>query len=143
AFTTNYPNPIDRIDGKTGDGIWLHSTNDESRIEKGLDSRGCVVVRNNHLKEVSQYIDIKRMTPYIVANELSYVDSETFKLQEEQLNSFITTWVKAWETQDLNPYMEHYHKKLFKTRKGASFNSYKQHKRNVFKATTFAKIKMD
>ena len=24
---------------KTGSGIWLHSTNDETRIDKGLDSK--------------------------------------------------------------------------------------------------------
>ena len=39
AFVMNYPNPIDQRLQKTGGGIWLHSTNDETRIEKGLDSR--------------------------------------------------------------------------------------------------------
>ncbi len=48
----NYPNPIDQRLKKTGGGIWLHSTNDETRIEKGLDSRGCVVAANNDLKEI-------------------------------------------------------------------------------------------
>ena len=55
AFVTNYPNPIDHLEKKTGSGIWLHSTNDETRIEKGLDSRGCVVTANQHLIDISSY----------------------------------------------------------------------------------------
>ena len=60
AFVMNYPNPIDQLQNKTGGGIWLHSTDDETRIDKGLDSRGCFVTANDDLKEISQYIELNK-----------------------------------------------------------------------------------
>lgn len=44
AYTLNYPNPVDRLRGKTGHGIWIHS--------KGfglVPTRGCVAIG---LKEI-------------------------------------------------------------------------------------------
>ncbi|MBY0413622.1 MAG: L,D-transpeptidase family protein, partial [Bdellovibrionales bacterium] len=64
AFVTDYPNVIDRNMKKTGSGIWLHSTNDETRIDKGLDSRGCVVTANQELIDVSKYLELNK-TPIV------------------------------------------------------------------------------
>ena len=47
-------------------GIWLHSTNDETRIDKGLDSRGCVVAANNDLKEIAQFVELDKTNIVIV-----------------------------------------------------------------------------
>ncbi|MDR1659353.1 MAG: L,D-transpeptidase family protein, partial [Desulfovibrio sp.] len=49
AYTLNYPNPVDRLRGKTGHGIWIHS--------KGLgivprDTRGCVAIGLEAINEV-------------------------------------------------------------------------------------------
>jgi len=31
AFTMNYPNPVDREEGRSGSGIWLHGAHDRAR----------------------------------------------------------------------------------------------------------------
>ena len=67
----NYPNIIDKRSGKTGGGIWLHSTNDETRIEKGLDSRGCIVTTNKELIEISNFIELNK-TPIIVVENINF-----------------------------------------------------------------------
>ncbi len=143
AFTSDYPNPIDKMDGKTGDGIWLHSTNDVSRIEKGLDSRGCVVVNDENLKKLSDYIEIDIGTPYIVTQELKYWNKETYEKNKSELQSFFNSWVTAWRGQNINDYLSHYDEKRFKTTRGARFPSFKARKKRVFKATEYAKIDMD
>ena len=41
AWRLNYPNPVDRLRGKTGSNIWLHS---RGRALVARESRGCVVL---------------------------------------------------------------------------------------------------
>ena len=86
AFVMNYPNPHDRLMKKTGSGIWLHSTNDETRIEKGRDSRGCVVVANNDPNEISTFIELEK-TSIIVVDKIQYLKKETWL--KEKKNSMI------------------------------------------------------
>src|SRR5690606_35402957 len=41
AFTLDYPNFFDRMEKKTGSGIWLHAVPDTVSLRRG--SRGCVI----------------------------------------------------------------------------------------------------
>ena len=41
AYILDYPNPVDRLRGKTGSGIWVHS---RGRAITPFESRGCVVL---------------------------------------------------------------------------------------------------
>ncbi|MEA1997623.1 MAG: L,D-transpeptidase family protein, partial [Gemmatimonadota bacterium] len=47
AFVMDYPNDYDRLQDKTGSGIWLHAVDDDSRVEISYDTEGCVVVTND------------------------------------------------------------------------------------------------
>jgi hypothetical protein len=72
ALALNYPNPYDRLQGRSGDGIWLHG------IPAGMYSRapwatdGCIALANHYLQELSGYIDVQA-TPIIVAERLEWV----------------------------------------------------------------------
>jgi murein L,D-transpeptidase YafK len=72
ALALNYPNPYDRLQGRSGDGIWLHG------IPAGMYSRapwatdGCIALANHYLQELSAYIDVQA-TPIIVAERLEWV----------------------------------------------------------------------
>jgi murein L,D-transpeptidase YafK len=59
AFTTDYPNVFDRRDSKTGSGIWLHAVPDTVPLTRG--SRGCVVVRNEVIRKLKEYIKLKKL----------------------------------------------------------------------------------
>ena len=88
-------------------GIWLHSTNDESRIQKGLDSRGCVVVSNVHLKEISTYMSLQR-TPIIVVERIHYLKKDMWLKDVEEIKSLVMNWSKTWENEDLKGYISHH-----------------------------------
>ena len=47
AYTLNYPNPVDRLRGKTGHGIWIHSKGFEL-----VPTRGCVAIGLDNIAEV-------------------------------------------------------------------------------------------
>ncbi len=132
AFVLDYPNPIDRNNNKSGGGIWLHSTNDETRIEKGLDSRGCFVVKNNDLKEISTFIELSK-TQIISVHELSYLQEDNWLNNRIEIKTVIDNWLESWRAEDIDTYISYYHNKEFTSRKG-KVSSYKTYKRAVFSA---------
>ena len=72
ALALNYPNPCDRLQGRSGDGVWLHG------IPAGMYSRApwatdsCIVLAHHYLQELSAYIDVQA-TPIVVAERLEWV----------------------------------------------------------------------
>ena len=109
AFTMNYPNFFDRLDNKTGSGIWLHSIPDYESLNRG--SRGCIVVRNNVIESLSEYIQIK-MTPIIVHEKVQYISEEKLKSISYQVKKWLNLWEKAWENKNLKNYMAYYSEKF-------------------------------
>ncbi len=105
AFTTDYPNFFDRLDGKTGNGIWLHAVPDKTPLTRG--SRGCVVVRNNVIGSLTQYVRLQK-TPILIEKEVDYVLVDDLRASAQQLNQTIETWRTAWEQKDINRYISFY-----------------------------------
>jgi murein L,D-transpeptidase YafK len=142
AFPMDYPNFIDKREGKSGGGIWLHSTDDDNRIFKGLDSRGCVVLQNADLREVSQFIELDR-TPIIVVQDIHYLSKNTWDKNRKVLHDTVMKWAQAWQEKDFETYIGSYHPKEFWDSSKGSFNSYKSYKRAVFSRSDKPLIKFD
>ena len=102
AFTTDYPNFVDRRRGKSGDGIWLHGR--DKPLGPKPDSNGCVALENQDLVKVSQFIKLQS-TPLIVVKKLKLAPRSVIMEQERQLRDFVEGWRQAWESQDLDAYM--------------------------------------
>ena len=88
ALVTDYPNPIDRLAGKTGSGIWLHATDDPSRIQRPRDTRGCVVATDEDVLEIAGYVDLGR-TPLVVVKELDYHSREDAEALKKAVVGFM------------------------------------------------------
>ncbi|OFZ56427.1 MAG: hypothetical protein A2428_15765 [Bdellovibrionales bacterium RIFOXYC1_FULL_54_43] len=106
AFYMNFPNTFDQLAGHTGSNIMLHATNEPARLKKNYDSEGCIVVENQEIKEIEPHIRLG-LTPILVFSELT--DQYLKPGQDENLKKFFTTWVKTWETKDIDRYIDHYH----------------------------------
>ena len=141
AFVTDYPNPIDIRLKKTGSGIWLHSTNDETRIDKGLDSRGCVVTANNDLIEISKYLELNK-TPIIIVQELVYLNEKTHQANRDSIKITVDKWLESWREKKIEDYMSYYDKQDFKDSKG-NWNQYRAYKSAVFSMPGKPKIDLD
>lgn len=142
AFVTDYPNVIDKnIMKKTGSGIWLHSTNDETRIDKGLDSRGCVVTANNELIDVSKYLELNK-TPIVIVQDLLYLNEKTYNTQKDELKKLVDNWLEAWKNKDIESYASFYHQTEFSDSKG-KFAAYKAYKKAVFSNPGQPKIELE
>ena len=142
AFPMDYPNFIDEREGKTGGGIWLHSTHDDNRISKGLDSKGCVVLQNADLRDISQYIEIER-TPIIVVQDALYLTKTTWERNRSDISQAVTKWSNAWKAKDFDSYISSYDAERFHDRSKGSYSSYKNYKRAVFSRSDKPNIKLE
>lgn len=104
-FTMDYPNLFDKRAGKTGHGIWLHAIPDTVPLSRG--SRGCVVIRNNDILDISEKITLNK-TPILVFDQLRFLKPEDHQKQAAQVEDTIKKWQMAWEAKDLNAYMSFY-----------------------------------
>lgn len=106
AFYVNYPNTYDELAGRTGFDIMLHATNEPDRLKQNYDSQGCVVLKNEELKEVAPYVRLG-LTPILIFPELN--DEFMKPGQDAALKNFFTSWINAWENESIDSYIDHYH----------------------------------
>lgn len=142
AFPMDYPNLMDARQGKTGGGIWLHSTDNDQRISKGLDSRGCVVVQNHDLKDISQYLDLNN-TQVIITQDVNYLTKESWDRNRKDIYEMVGKWSKAWQDKDFETYINSYDSQKFHDRSKGNYNSYKSYKKAVFSRPDKPEIKFD
>lgn len=131
AFPMDYPNFVDNREKNGGGGIWLHSTDDDNRISKGLDSKGCVVVQNADLKEIGKYIELKH-TPIIVVQDIFHLNKKTWERNRKDLHDAVQKWAKAWQQKDFDNYIAGYDQDRFWDKSHGSYAGYKNYKKAVF-----------
>jgi len=105
AFSTDYPNIFDKRDAKTGSGIWLHAVPDTVPLTRG--SRGCVVVRNDVIKLLKNYVRLEQ-TPIMIFDEVKYFSKEEHEVQKNRFLTDFENWRTAWEKQDVDTYIKYY-----------------------------------
>ncbi|MCK5236839.1 MAG: L,D-transpeptidase family protein [Deltaproteobacteria bacterium] len=84
ALVTDYPNPVDRANKKSGSGIWLHGTDDPPRLERPRDSRGCTVLLNEDVLKITKQVKLGE-TPMVVEEEVLFIGSTEFDKKREEL----------------------------------------------------------
>lgn len=135
AYTTNYPNLFDQLNGKTGSGIWLHAIPDTVPLTRG--SKGCVVVRNEEIKKLGKYIQLKE-TPLIIYDSLTFVPKEQHDQKRIEMTNYFEGWRQAWEAQDFEKYKEYYDPRF--TAPGFKYNSWIAHKSNLKSKYKYIKV---
>jgi murein L,D-transpeptidase YafK len=133
AFVLNYPNFLDRKDGKNGTGIWLHGhTPGKSLGEEELqNTSGCVVVSNDVLQELTGLLKANG-TPMAVVNRLQLTKVEHQRHLSEELNTFMKSWGRAWESADTVKFMSYYSHD-FINGDGMNYQAFKRQKERVRK----------
>lgn len=86
AYPLNYPNAWDKINGKTGHGIWLHGTAKASYSRVPNATEGCISLANDDLKELEQYIS--QNTPIIIGNPVKWSNNRVAINNAESLKQF-------------------------------------------------------
>lgn len=126
AIPVDFPNPIDKMEGKTGYGIWLHGAGDDDRIVKRNVTEGCVAFYNEDILKVKNWV-----RPYQAAVVISNDNSNVNKKEDiASVRSNLDVWAKSWAAKDLDGYISFYHRDFMDGRKNLS--SYSRYKSRVF-----------
>jgi murein L,D-transpeptidase YafK len=122
AYMLNYPNEEDRRAGRTGQGIWIHGTREDTSREA---TRGCVVLNNNDILTLAKYLQLGIGTPVVIVNAVGLTTPEQAmnyaqlrNLRERILTEYngrriefetlLSQWKQAWESRDIDSYSRFY-----------------------------------
>ncbi|MFN7728971.1 MAG: murein L,D-transpeptidase family protein [Bdellovibrio sp.] len=137
AFTTDYPNIFDQRDKKGGSGIWLHAVPDTVPLTRG--SRGCVVVRDDVVKKLAQFVRLKE-TPIVIYDQVEDLKQEDYDLEQKKYLTFFEEWRKAWETQDADTYIKFYDETFQNNQ--MNYSQWYNHKKKLKSQYKFIKVSL-
>ncbi len=107
AFTLTYPNEWDARQGRNGSGIWIHGTPSNNYSRTPRASEGCVVLANDDLTRLGQYVQTGQ-TPVIIAQQVEWLDREAVDARRNELAAAIDQWRQDWESRDTTRLLSHY-----------------------------------
>ncbi|WP_432738179.1 L,D-transpeptidase Cds6 family protein [Maridesulfovibrio sp. FT414] len=137
AFPLDFPNPVDRIKGKTGYGIWIHG-----RGKKLLprDTKGCVALVNEDISVLDSRV--KPGTPVVIGETLSWSGASGQQPAEsEELEKLVRKWAADWENRD-NAFFDAYSPELFTKSDDSSFKNFRKRKKRIFSSTDWIDIEL-
>ncbi len=107
AFPINYPNEWDRLRGRDGYGIWLHGTPFDTYSRPPRASDGCVVLSNEDMTELDQYIN-PGATPVIITDGIEWIRQKDIGNIRHELTGQLEQWRRDWESRETAAYLQHY-----------------------------------
>lgn len=139
AFTLNYPNPIDNLQGRNGSGIWLHGAHDKNKTASPNNTRGCVVLDNVDLSRISRYI-LLNQTPICIYETIRYDTPENIQARRERFLAGLQRWQQSWENKDMERYVDSFAASYFL--KGMSREQFRRHKENLNRAYRYIRVRI-
>jgi len=137
AFPIDYPNPLDRRYQRNGYGIWLHGTPLNTYSRPPRDSNGCVVLSNQDLQLLKNYITIEK-TPVILARRLKWIPINQWHERKATYTALLEKWRTDWESLDTDRYLSHYSKDYHGL--GKDYESWVAYKHRVNAGKKFIKV---
>ena len=125
AYPLSYPNLKDRLDGKTGGGIWLHGV-DPEREETA--TKGCVAFENEKLTKLADYIGVG--TPVIITDEGMQGAADQLREHFAKMKKIVEDYVEAWSSNDIEKFGSFYHSE-FKSTTGQKLAGYLKYKKTL------------
>jgi len=139
AFALNYPNFLDRKEGKKGSGIWLHGY--PEHLDRPPFSEGCVVVKNEVLKELIGFIKVGD-TPLVIVDTIKFQPQEDRQKFDQSLSDFLNRWEAAWESRDTEKYLRFYSND-FVSSDGKNYQKFKEYKHRVNQSKKFIQLQIE
>ncbi len=130
AYTLNYPNPVDRLRGKTGYGIWIHS---KGRAIVPMETQGCIALNLPDIGGIGHLLE--RGTPVAVAQQI-VMDAGSVKAQQtrqaDKAARLTQEWVRAWSSRSADMFAL-YDPIAYTRAQSESFAAFKAQKEQLFK----------
>ncbi|MEM9207873.1 MAG: L,D-transpeptidase family protein [Pseudomonadota bacterium] len=108
AFVLDYPNAWDRIQARTGHGIWLHGVHPATPVRPPLDTDGCLALPNAELLDLKPSLALHEM-PVIVTRQLQWSTRKRVADLRVALNAAVEGWRASLAAGDVYTHLRHYH----------------------------------
>ena len=126
AFSLSYPNIFDIVNGRDGHGIWIHGYPLDHEKRPAV-TKGCMVLKNSELADLSRKIDPQNTFVIIHQNNLKKIK----KSDIAKILTLLYSWKNAWKKSDIDRYLSFYAKD-FKRYNGENYKQFSKEKRRIF-----------
>jgi hypothetical protein len=99
ALPLNYPNELDRLQGRAGSGIWIHGVPTEAFSRAPRSTDGCLVVNNDDLMLLTRTLEVGN-TPVLIADTVDFVPGAMVAAERADAATRLEQWRRAFEAPD-------------------------------------------
>lgn len=107
AFPLDYPNIWDRLNRRSGDGIWLHGVTPNSGRRPPLDTDGCIALPNEELLALEPRLE-PLSTPVLITRAIEWASDEQLAAMRAELRGQLDAWSTSYSAGDLHRYLSLY-----------------------------------
>ncbi|GAA4034559.1 L,D-transpeptidase family protein [Actimicrobium antarcticum] len=107
ALPVNYPNEWDRVNGRSGSGIWLHGTPSASYSRPPLASDGCVVLTNPDLEKLLRSVEPGK-TPVVISERIEFVSRKALVTERDAADKLLDEWRQDFESMNQTRFLANY-----------------------------------
>ena len=125
ALPINYPNEWDRLNGRSGYGIWLHGTPPDSYSRPPLSSDGCVVLTNPDLYKLTNLVEIGK-TPVVIAADAEFVSKARWNKDRDLASHLLENWRLDLQSMDAHRLASNY-SSHYKSERGEDLTTWLAH----------------
>lgn len=133
AYTLNFPNPVDRIMGKTGSGIWIHG---RGHPIVPRETKGCIALENPDMGRLDPRL--APGLPVIIAQDVDWVEDTETHDETQHLVQRVQDWAEAWGDRS-EKFFDFYDPQRFTLAEG-SFDAFRAHKESIFRSAPWLQV---
>lgn len=137
AYPINYPNQWDKLQKRTGHGIWIHGVPPEHYNRPPQSSEGCITLNNSAFDGLSLFANSGNVT-VINVDKLDWVSTQEWNSRQQNLLKQLNQWQQDWESLDTEAYLKHYSERF--TNGSKSIHQWNEHKRRVNQYKSFIEV---
>jgi murein L,D-transpeptidase YafK len=101
AFPLDYPSVWDRLQGRTGDGIWIHGVGGNGGRRPPLDTDGCIALSNDELLALEPALT-PTVTPIVITRHIVWAERAELAELREELEAAVDLWRQSLASGDLH-----------------------------------------
>jgi murein L,D-transpeptidase YafK len=140
ALPINYPNEWDKLNGRSGSGIWLHGTPSDSFSRPPLSSDGCVVLTNPDLHTLAESVEIGK-TPIVISESVEFVTKAKLDSDRNIAAMLVDRWRRDLEGLNPTALMGNYSSR-FKSERGEDLGTWFPRNHQFFSRVKGLSIKL-
>jgi murein L,D-transpeptidase YafK len=130
ALPISYPNEWDKLNGRSGSGIWLHGTPSDSFSRPPLSSDGCVVLTNPDLNKLYGSVEIGK-TPVVISDKVEFVTKAKWDADRNAAMKLVDNWRRDVESMDASRVRANYSSR-FKSEQGENLQTWFGKQQKIF-----------